>query len=67
MNIWIWKIQGPAFSQFFAFGYAYPPADLPNWPDGYSAPSLDSLDGVVIDYRAFGNNPNQFPTIYDFI
>ncbi|MBK9354765.1 MAG: hypothetical protein IPN09_12610, partial [Bacteroidetes bacterium] len=29
LNIWICKIQGTAFSQLF--GFAYPPADLPNY------------------------------------
>jgi Secretion system C-terminal sorting domain/Pregnancy-associated plasma protein-A len=35
------------------FGYAYPPAGLPNWPAGQGAPS-PNLDGVVIDYVMIG-------------
>lgn len=52
LNIWV----GELFPGL-VLGYAYPPADLCNWPAGSSAPSA-GVDGVVIDYRAFGaNNP----------
>ncbi|MEM7102300.1 MAG: T9SS type A sorting domain-containing protein [Bacteroidota bacterium] len=54
LNIWVCKIDGI----LGVLGYAYPPANLPNWPDGVSAPSPE-LDGVVVDFRTFGrNNPN---------
>jgi hypothetical protein len=50
MNIWICKIQPVPLIGAQVFGYAYPPADLPNWPAGANAPSPE-LDGIVIDYR----------------
>ncbi len=62
LNIWVCHIQPLAIGPFElgqVLGYAYPPADLPNWPADASAPSPE-LDGVVIDYRVFGkNNPND--------
>ena len=60
LNIWVCEIQpitvgGLNLGEIL--GYAYPPAGLSNWPEGVSAPSPE-LDGVVIDFRAFGvNNP----------
>lgn len=60
MNLWVCKIQPLSFFGVplgQVLGYAYPPADLSNWPEGSSAPSPE-LDGVVVDYRIFGrNNP----------
>lgn len=58
LNIWVCQLEpivifGIPFGQ--VLGYAYPPADLPNWPDDVSAPSPE-LDGVVVDYRIFGRN-----------
>ncbi len=47
LNIWVCNIEGGS-----VLGYAYPPADLDNWPDGASAPS-PALDGVVIHYDVF--------------
>ncbi len=61
LNLWVCKIQpitlgGISLGQIL--GYAYPPADLPNWPAGQGAPSPE-LEGVVIDFRAIGpGNPN---------
>lgn len=55
LNIWVCKLQPIPFIGGQVFGYAYPPADLPNWPAGANAPSTD-LDGVVIDYRCVGKN-----------
>lgn len=46
LNIWVGNIEGGLL------GYAYPPADLFNWPENASAP-VPELDGVVIDYEAF--------------
>jgi hypothetical protein len=60
LNIWVCRLEpltifGIPLGQ--VLGYAYPPADLANWPAGSSAPSLE-LEGVVVDYRVFGrNNP----------
>lgn len=57
LNIWICKLQPIPFIGGQILGYAYPPANLGNWPSGANAPSKD-LDGVVLDYRALGpDNP----------
>jgi hypothetical protein len=61
LNIWVCKIQPIPFIGGQILGYAYPPAGLSNWPANASAPSPD-LEGVVIDYRAFGKN-NPYPII----
>lgn len=61
LNIWVCKIQpltlGPiVLGQIL--GFAFPPANLANWPAGSSAPAAGE-DGVVIDFRVFGpDNPN---------
>lgn len=47
LNIWVCNIEGGAL-----LGYAYPPANLINWPAESSAPS-PGLDGVVIHYEVF--------------
>jgi hypothetical protein len=61
LNIWICKLQPITFLGVTIgeiLGYAYPPADLPNWPPGANAPT-PGKDGVVLDYRTIGsNNPN---------
>ncbi|MEZ4911987.1 MAG: M43 family zinc metalloprotease [Saprospiraceae bacterium] len=60
INIWVCKLQPIAFLGGQILGYSYPPSGLPNWPENVSAPEKE-LDGIVIDYRAFGrNNPNPF-------
>ncbi len=48
MNIWVGNLQGE-----FLLGYAYPPSGAPGWPAG-QAPFDPNMDGVVVDYRAFG-------------
>lgn len=66
LNIWVGNLLPPIPGSLL-FGYAYPPEGLSNWPAGNSAPSPE-LDGVVIDYRAFGsNNPNQFPAPFNLL
>ncbi len=61
-NLWICKLQPITFLGIplgEVLGYAYPPADLPNWPPGANAPTPDK-EGVVLDYRTVGsNNPNS--------
>ncbi len=47
LNIWVCNIEGGSL-----LGYAYPPADLSNWPEGASAPEPE-LDGVVIHQEVF--------------
>lgn len=55
LNIWVCKIQPLVFfgQESPVLGYAYPPANLPGWPADANAPSPE-LEGVVVDYRAFG-------------
>lgn len=61
LNIWVCRIQpivifGVEVGQIL--GFAFPPNNLPNWPENSGAPQPDQ-DGVVIDFRVFGsNNPN---------
>jgi hypothetical protein len=56
LNIWVINFQASFFGQLL--GYAYPPANLANWPVGQEAPKVE-YEGVVLDYRAVGgNNPN---------
>ena len=57
LNIWICAIRPLTIlgNQSPILGYAYPPAGLPHWPAGASAPSLD-LEGVVVDYRVVGDS-----------
>ncbi|RMF01081.1 MAG: T9SS C-terminal target domain-containing protein [Bacteroidetes bacterium] len=47
LNIWVCNIEGGAL-----LGYAYPPANLANWPAGANAPE-PALDGVVIHHEVF--------------
>lgn len=58
LNIWVCNMSVNFLGQEITalLGYATPPAGLPNWPPG----STNGLvDGVVIQYQAFGsNNPN---------
>lgn len=57
MNIWVCAIKPLSIFGFESpvLGYAYPPADLANWPPDSNAPEL-ALEGVVVDYRAFGDS-----------
>ncbi|MBN8701862.1 MAG: zinc-dependent metalloprotease [Bacteroidetes bacterium] len=61
LNLWICKIQPLTFLGFPVgqiLGFAFPPANLANWPANSEAPAIGE-DGVVIDYRCIGrNNPN---------
>lgn len=53
LNIWVCDITFNGGGEIL--GYAYPPPGLPNWGAGMSYPS-QGLDGVVIDYLAFGGS-----------
>ena len=48
LNIWICNLGSSGI-----LGFAYPPANLSNWPSGAEAPSK-GLEGVVLDYRVVG-------------
>lgn len=62
LNIWVCNIQGGS-----VLGYAYPPADLENWPEGASAPSPE-LDGVVIHYEVFRRTGTYTASgLFDFL
>lgn len=52
LNLWVCDLTIPG-GVGELLGYAYPPPGLPNWSAG-SAYSSVNLDGVVIDYLAFG-------------
>lgn len=55
LNIWICNIKPLVFfgQESPILGYAYPPDNLDNWPEGSSAQSKN-LDGVVLHYKAIG-------------
>lgn len=55
LNIWVCDIKPLVFfgQESPVLGYAYPPANLPDWPADANAPSVE-LEGVVIDFEAFG-------------
>lgn len=60
LNIWVCDLNGENPAVGLLLGFAYPPADLPNWPAGSNGTA--ATDGVVIDYLSFGNNtPNTTP------
>lgn len=48
LNIWVCNLGSSG-----VLGFAYPPANLTNWPAGSEAPSV-GLEGVVLDYRIVG-------------
>jgi hypothetical protein len=50
LNIWVCDLGGGGGGELL--GYAYPPSGLPNW-GGMQFPT-GALDGVVIDFMAFG-------------
>jgi|GEM_PF-730780 len=62
LNIWVCNL---AFANPLGggeidgiLGFAYPPAAAPNWPAGTLPADVETVDGVVLHYRAVGpNNP----------
>jgi len=55
LNIWIGDLS--LFNTPFILGFAYPPADLDNWPADSDAPD-PALEGVVVHNAVVGrNNP----------
>jgi len=62
LNIWVANLSlASAGEQLpFILGFAYPPMEAPNWPEGTLPDDLISKDGVVLHYQAVGiNNPNS--------
>ncbi len=62
LNIWVCQILPINFFGFSSpvLGYAYPPANLPHWPEG-SAASQKGFEGVVLDYRAVKDKSYDIP------
>lgn len=55
LNIWVGDLS--LFGAPFILGFAYPPADLDNWPADSDAPD-PALEGVVVHNAVLGrNNP----------
>lgn len=50
LNIWVCNLGDGG-----VLGFAYPPANLSNWPAGSEAPKL-GFEGVVLDYRIVGRS-----------
>ena len=66
LNIWVanMAIETAGMEVPFILGFAYPPMEAPNWPDGTLPEDLISKDGVVLHYQVVGkNNPNAGPLI----
>ena len=53
VNIWICNIESSLFGQ--VFGFAYPPNNSPNWPEGQGASEIGN-EGIVVHYTTVGNN-----------
>ncbi len=61
INLWVCNLnmnfQGQEMPA--VMGFAYPPTDAPNWPEGAIPSNIKSVDGVVVHHEAFGvDNPN---------
>ncbi len=52
MNIWVCNLGELGAGIGNILGFAYPPAEAPNWPEGQSGTA--ETDGVVVHYQAFG-------------
>lgn len=50
LNIWVCNLGSAGI-----LGFAYPPANLSNWPSGSDAPTIGQ-EGVVFDYRVIGRS-----------
>jgi len=55
VNIWVCDLNPDPNAAGFLGGFAYAPPGLDNWPGGVGYPSIGD-DGIVIDYRFFGQN-----------
>jgi len=60
LNIWVCNMAIPILGPSI-LGYATPPDGLPNWDPGSTT---GMIDGVVIQFQAFGdNNPNPLTSL----
>lgn len=60
LNIWVVNVslESAGTQQPFILGFAYPPTEAPNWPDGTIPEDIEAKDGVVLHYQVVGrNNP----------
>ncbi len=60
LNIWVVNVslESAGAQQPFILGFAYPPTEAPNWPEGTIPEDIESKDGVVLHYQVVGrNNP----------
>lgn len=57
LNLWVCNLGGTIL------GFAYPPTEAPNWPDGTIPDNVEEVDGVVIHYQVFGKD-NPFADVY---
>ncbi len=56
LNIWVCKIEDDNL-----LGYSYPPAMMDNWPE-HSQSFPKEYDGIVVNYKAFGQYLSPFIT-----
>ena len=54
VNIWICNLSFQGTPG--VLGFAYPPTEAPNWPDGSIPDNSNQVYGVAIHYEAFGRN-----------
>ncbi len=55
VNVWVCDLLGGIGGFLGVLGYAYPPANAPNWPAGQQAPD-SAVEGVVLHYAVVGRN-----------
>lgn len=61
MNVWIanLSLDVGGMESPFILGFAYPPMEAPNWPEGTLPENLEDVEGVVLHYQIVGrSNPN---------
>lgn len=57
LNLWVCDLGGTIL------GFAYPPTEAPNWPDGTVPDNVEEVDGVVVHYQVFAKD-NPFADVY---
>ncbi len=61
MNVWVanLSLDVGGMESPFILGFAYPPMEAPNWPEGTLPENIDEVEGVVLHYQVVGRtNPN---------